>query len=644
MVDFTTKIEQNAPGITYTTPKAMPAKFNSLTSALKMVDKGIESATAFDKKLTIDEVTDTATLEAQQYLNQSPSEQMFLKERQQEIEADIRLNPDSPKVPSWKARLDDININLANAKEQGKINAYEFSRRSNAKVAEIIESNPAYRDEILTETQKVYQSMGLADVIAADQKLLKNQSDSDTRQNKELDKFLIDNKIFPYNKTITEKGLIVETILEGDRSFFLLNQMAERDDILDNDDKKMIQSKVENFKYKNEVGYDAISSKIFNSLGNELKEISVSDSTPEQKVLSIQGAIQKRRKNLNFIGRNYTKGTKDRVTSWYNEQIKMVEIMEKDSRELNSGEFTKKYLDTLESTMALTNKLELRQFVNPEAFELALKTRAFILKETRENPGYEPTTEEMKPINDFLNAIKSSNGGKVSATSNLELNNFYANQTNEKLRGLNTLLGPAIKNNTELDISAIGYMNNVFTVSEIKGAQEGDSKRMNFDDKLFTSLSAMDDNVINYFVVNQPDFRQSLETELDFYKSRTIATLNSIKAGQPDLNNQSVPVQFYKNYGTFSVPNNKTLDSEMQRVNKYISLKAKSEGANPKDVAIDILNKEFSMFSIIGQEIKPPVVESSVVEPEVIKELDDNLSDEEFLTKLKEKLKQKDSN
>lgn len=644
MVDFTTKIEQNAPGITYTTPKAMPAKFNSLTSALKMVDKGIESATAFDKKLTIDEVTDTATLEAQQYLNQSPSEQMFLKERQQEIEADIRLNPDSPKVPSWKARLDDININLANAKEQGKINAYEFSRRSNAKVAEIIESNPAYRDEILTETQKVYQSMGLADVIAADQKLLKNQSDSDTRQNKELDKFLIDNKIFPYNKTITEKGLIVETILEGDRSFFLLNQMAERDDILDNDDKKMIQSKVENFKYKNEVGYDAISSKIFNSLGNELKEISVSDSTPEQKVLSIQGAIQKRRKNLNFIGRNYTKGTKDRVTSWYNEQIKMVEIMEKDSRELNSGEFTKKYLDTLESTMALTNKLELRQFVNPEAFELALKTRAFILKETRENPGYEPTTEEMKPINDFLNAIKSSAGGKVSASSNAELNNFYANQTNEKLRGLNTLLGPAIKNNTELDISAIGYMNNVFTVSEIKGAQEGDSKRMNFDDKLFTSLSAMDDNVINYFVVNQPDFRQSLETELDFYKSRTIATLNSIKAEQPDLNNQSVPVQFYKNYGTFSVPNNKTLDSEMQRVNKYISLKAKSEGANPKDVAIDILNKEFSMFSIIGQEIKPPVVESSVVEPEVIKELDDNLSDEEFLTKLKEKLKQKDSN
>jgi len=316
-------------------------------------------------------------------------------------------------------------------------------------------------------------------------------------------------------------------------------------------------------------------------------------------------------------------------------------MMERDARELNSGEFSKKYLESLESTMSLTNKLSLRKFTNPEAFKVALETRAFILKETRENPDFEPTIEEMKPINDFLNSIKSSNGGKVSASSNVELNNFYANQTNEKLRGLNTILGPAIKNNTELDISAIGYMNNVFTVSEIKGEQEGDSKRMNFDDKLFTSLSSMDDNVINYFVVNQPDFRQSLETELDFYKSRTIATLNSIKAGQPDLNNQSVPVQFYENYGTFSVPTNKALDLEMQRVNKYINLVAKSQGNKSKDVAIDILNKEFPMFSINGQETKPPVVEAPVVEPEITEVLDDNLSDDDFLNKLIKKLNNK---
>ena len=121
MVDFTNKIKENS--FEQILKKiAMPAKFNSLTSALKMVDKGIESATAFDKKLTIDEVTDTATLEAEQYLNQSPSEQMFLKERQQEIEADIRLNPNRY-IHFWKARLNNININLTNAKEQGKINA-----------------------------------------------------------------------------------------------------------------------------------------------------------------------------------------------------------------------------------------------------------------------------------------------------------------------------------------------------------------------------------------------------------------------------------------------------------------------------------------------------------------------------------------
>ena len=65
MVDFTTKIEQNTPWLTYSTPEGMPSKFNNLTSTLNIIDKGITAATAFDKKLTIDEVTDAATLEAQ---------------------------------------------------------------------------------------------------------------------------------------------------------------------------------------------------------------------------------------------------------------------------------------------------------------------------------------------------------------------------------------------------------------------------------------------------------------------------------------------------------------------------------------------------------------------------------------------------
>jgi hypothetical protein len=638
MVDFTNKIKENSPELTYTTPKAMPAKFNSLTSALKMVDKGIESATAFDKKLTIDEVTDTATLEAEQYLNQSPSEQMFLKERQQEIEADIRLNPNSPKVPAWKARLNNININLTNAKEQGKINAYEFSRRSNAKIAEIIDDNPAYRDEIVSETQKVYQSMGLSDVLAADESLLKTQKDANSRQNKELDKFLLDKKIFPYNKTLSEKALIAENILDGDRKFYLLDEMTTRGDILDNQDKADVQDKVNTFTYRSQTGYDAVASKVFNTLGEKLKVINNSNASPQDKVFQIQAEVQKRRANLNYLGRNYTKGNKDKVTLWYNEQIKMIDILEKDSRSMSSGEFTKKYLETLEGNVGLQNKLNLRAGgYNPEAHKAAIELRAFILKEAVSNPRFVPTDEEMKPITDFINSIKSSNGGKVNAASNIELNNFYSSAVPEKLRGINLILGPSLKRNEEVDITAKGYINNLFTLSEIKGAQEGDSSRMNFDDQLFTSLSAMDDNIITHFVTNEADFRQSLQKELQFYKTKTEESLNSIKSQQPDFENQKVPVQFYEGLGIFSVPTNKALNDEIDRVNKYISLVAKSQGVKAKDVAINILNTEFSMFSINGQETKVPVVEPTVVKPEVVEVPDEELSEDDFITKLKKK-------
>ena len=440
------------------------------------------------------------------------------------------------------------------------------------------------------------------------------------------------------NKTLSEKALIAENILDGDRKFYLLDEMTTRGDILDNQDKADVQDKVNTFTYRSQTGYDAVASKVFNTLGEKLKVINNSNASPQDKVFQIQAEVQKRRANLNYLGRNYTKGNKDKVTLWYNEQIKMIDILEKDSRSMSSGEFTKKYLETLEGNVGLQNKLNLRAGgYNPEAHKAAIELRAFILKEQIVNPDFVPTDEEMKPINDFINSIKRSIRNLVNAASNIELNNFYSSAVPEKLRGINLILGPSLKRNEEVDITAKGYINNLFTLSEIKGAQEGDSSRMNFDDQLFTSLSAMDDNIITHFVTNEADFRQSLQKELQFYKTKTEESLNSIKSQQPDFENQKVPVQFYEGLGIFSVPTNKALNDEIDRVNKYISLVAKSQGVKAKDVAINILNTEFSMFSINGQETKVPVVEPTVVKPEVVEVPDEELSEDDFITKLKKK-------
>jgi len=49
----TTQIKQNAPGLTYATPQAMPAKFNNMNAILGLADKGIKKAVEIDKTLTI---------------------------------------------------------------------------------------------------------------------------------------------------------------------------------------------------------------------------------------------------------------------------------------------------------------------------------------------------------------------------------------------------------------------------------------------------------------------------------------------------------------------------------------------------------------------------------------------------------------
>ena len=57
----TTQIKQNAPGLTYGTPQAMPAKYNSLTGMIEATEDLIPLVTGIDKSMTLDEASQTAT-------------------------------------------------------------------------------------------------------------------------------------------------------------------------------------------------------------------------------------------------------------------------------------------------------------------------------------------------------------------------------------------------------------------------------------------------------------------------------------------------------------------------------------------------------------------------------------------------------
>ena len=89
MAEFnTTKIEQNTPGLTYATPKAMSGKYSNLGAAAKVLSQGIKGAVLLDKSMTLTEAQQLAEEEAQAYKDGSISNQQMLLNKKLETEID----------------------------------------------------------------------------------------------------------------------------------------------------------------------------------------------------------------------------------------------------------------------------------------------------------------------------------------------------------------------------------------------------------------------------------------------------------------------------------------------------------------------------------------------------------------------------
>ena len=610
--DFrTTKMKQNAPGLTFVTPKGLPAKYNKMTGALETADKVIKTAVDLDKQRVIGEAEDIASQSAQEYLDTSPSNTNFLLGEQQRIQTDLALDPTNEEAPMWKESLREITDKLSNAYNQGGMTAYEFERRSNAKIMDLINSNPVYRDEIVAETTKVYNAMGITDVLAADANLRKTQEDAFKAEDDAYNKIILEANGNPFDMSFEDKKLEVSRLQTNAQKLGELESLVKNNEVLNENGKILFENKINNFTYRgrgNQLykGYNAVTEQTFNGISTETLEI-INDplTNPQEKLYKANEVLRDARTYLNYVGRNFTKGNKDKVTRWYDEQIKQIDILQAMFEKDFLGNNTKEYLQNLNDSASLTNKINLREGgINIEAIELAHKMRSIITKEIQVNPTYQTSEEQLDVINKGISAIESNSGGKLRPSQSDEgLIAFYAQRGPSKLRQLDSTLSKAIEQNLPLDETVVGFINNVFTTSENLGLQQGDSNRVKYDDKVFTAINSMSDNSISYLVKTESDFRDSFNNELNYYRDRVHDTVLSIKQSQNIPADTKVEVEYFSGLGIFNVSGNSQLNSEMQRVNKYIQTKAKFLGVNPNTIAKETLQKDFPMFTLEG---RPP--------------------------------------
>ena len=188
MADFdTTKIKQNAPGLTYATPKAMPAKFNSLGAAAETAETLIKGATALDKSMTLSQASDLASSLADDYELSSRTGQQNLLTDKRTLEADLAKDPGNEKITD---ELNVITTRLESAKEQGIISAYEFERRILKETQDLSSSNPAYVDEIAARVNKTLGNEGTLDLLTRDAALEKANQDAQSKELTIITKYL----------------------------------------------------------------------------------------------------------------------------------------------------------------------------------------------------------------------------------------------------------------------------------------------------------------------------------------------------------------------------------------------------------------------------------------------------------------------
>ena len=594
----TTTMSPNNPGLTYVTPQGLPAKFSNLGAVAKLSKEAIGAGVEFDEKQVTNEAEEIASASANDYLSQSPSELLF---QQQELRGELQLDPNNEQASVWKTELAEVTNKLNNVYTQGGMSSYEFERRANAKVQDLINRNPAYRDEIVSETSKTYNALGLTDVLTQDKAIMKAQADALDDENKAYNKIILEDGGMPFSMNMTTKRAEVARIQASLSLENELKDLSERESILDINQKVLFENNVGNFTFRNSSGavfkgYDAIAEKTFNDVSVSMKQvINNSQFSNQEKLYKAQQVLRSASRNINYIGRQYTPTNKDMVTTWTSEQSNQLGILTTLINEDINGDALKKHLDNLESNASVVNKLDLRlSGYNPEAVKAGLDMKALITRHNVLDPTYKPTQEALDQMSNVIDTISAAGGAKLSPNPNNKgLTSFYVQSAPTKLVAMGPGLDNIRKNNLEMEGFAKGFVNNLFTASEALGEQQGPSERIKYDDRLFGAILQQSSENTNYLLETLPEFRESMLQEVDYYKDRVHDTIVSISNDE-----KNIQVNYLEGLGIFNVPNNPKVNMEIARVNKYIQIKAKIQGVNPNKVAKELLTKDFPMFTL----------------------------------------------
>jgi len=546
MADFdTTKTKQNSPGLTFATPKAMPAKFNSLGAAAETAGTLIKGATALDKSMTLSQASDLASSLADDYELSSRTGQQNLLTDKRTLEADLAKDPGNEKI------IDELNVittRLESAKEQGIISAYEFERRILKETQDLSSSNPAYVDEIAARVNKTLGNEGTFDLLTRDAALEKTNQDAQSKQ------FTIITKYLNEKKSISTLGLSTEDIIttyqiemNKDRKRNAINEILSDTKLSKTVKKAQVRQEIDSLGGPAKEGTNIIKS-VASELNVLVDKVNAGILKPEDARRQKNIIIDETRGVVNNLAT--IMDDDETYKAVYTETMARLKQIQEETETTMTGKPLKEFLENQVNIISTRQELYLLKQggMSKEMSQLkneAIKSYLFNIKEL----GATFTQEMRKQMLDEIMIMSSA--GTVLAPNSTAMLGFKQNpevafnQMNlmtpvfEKMIGLNN--GTEIKT-TDIEFS---YFNNIFATSQ---SQTNSNTRFDVSKNLLNRLANMNDNATKTNVIDfmlkpgRSSWETNLQTELQWFKSTSLknAIDNGVKADQIGINEDGI--------------------------------------------------------------------------------------------------------
>jgi hypothetical protein len=551
---------------------------SSLTTLVGLGSMGLDAGISIDKENVMNEANNIANQLADDYLDRSPSEQMFLQTQKQQLESDATSAPDEVRDGILK-QLDDVNARLTKAKSQGMMDPYEYQRRVIKASQDLAADNPAYANEISANVNKTLNRRGVNDVLQSDMKIMLAQQKRREDQYNHMIKTIEPYVTNPY--ALSEEQL-ASKFLEIKQADVASNTIER---LLGNRDLMNSMKESDMFQIFKEVGPQQFRQSTFNNVTTEVKAI-LNDpnlKTYQDRVDAGRQVIENYKEvYIDFISK--LPQDKEQIKTFVKHMDAMFNSLEKQIDDDFSLKGIKEY--TANKEQIYKNEIQIgtyQKFGTTLEAEQAIQARVQTINALRGVKALDAATETtlLGLVQDMLQGIGPNQRFKPAELDEIQ-DPAFVEMVSSNVKKLQD-------NPQEGDYN---FLTSYLKINNERDPNGKAAKKLNDFDILMKSVGNLNPEAFNK-AYNNAELKEELVESVSQYRSYIELELNRVTVGK-DVNGIIDPVT------GLVTSDDPVTNKELNRMNAYIKIRSRMERKEPKDVVQDIINKEFNNLELFN--------------------------------------------